>query len=250
VYFHVSRNLVKPLGILHNQRGLTLLVVLFMVVVLGLAMGMTGMVWKTVVQRDREKQLLWVGNQYRLAIKSYATAMTGQGGQVVGGAAVPTVGQKKTVAAVYPNSLEDLLRDPRFQNPVRHIRKLYKDPITGKDFKLIRAGGEVTGAGVATDTAAGGIIGVASTSEETPLKQDGFPDVYKDFKNASSYQDWQFVYTPGQEKQAPQAGAANRLPGGGIKLPGSPSQGAGQPSTTPSGTVNPPLPGSLNPQKP
>jgi type II secretory pathway pseudopilin PulG len=211
---------------------MTLLVVLFMVVVLGLAMGMTGMVWKTVAQRAREEQLLWVGNQYRLAIKSYYK--------------VAHAGARGT----YPKNLDDLLRDPRSVGIVRHIRKLYKDPMTGKDFELIRAGGTVTGAGLATGTATGGIMGVASTSEETPLKQDGFRDVYKDFKNASSYQDWQFVYTPGQEKQAPQAGAANRLPGGGIKLPGSPSQGAGQPSTTPSGTVNPPLPGSLNPQKP
>lgn len=241
---------MRPLGILNNQRGVTLLLVLFMVVVLGLAMGMTGKVWKTVVQRDREEQLLWVGNQYRLAIKSYSTAMVGQGGQVVSGAAVPTVGQKKAVAAVYPNSLQDLLKDPRFQNPVRHIRKLYKDPITGKDFKLIRAGGQVTGAGVATDTATGGIMGVASTSKETPFKQSGFPDVYQDFENAASYQDWQFVYKPGQENLAPQAGAANRLPGGGSALPGSSIQGGGRPSTGPSGAVNPPLPGSLNPQQP
>jgi type II secretory pathway pseudopilin PulG len=217
--------LVKLLRILQNQRGMTLLVVIFMVVVLGLAMGMTGMVWKTVVQRDREEQLLWVGNQYRLAIESYANAMVGQGGQVAGAAAVPTVGQQETVAAAYPSSLDDLLKDPRFPGTVRHIRKLYKDPMTGKDFELIRAGGTVTGLTVAT--AAGGIMGVVSTSKEEPFKKSGFAEEYKDFDNASSYQDWQFVFKPGQQGQVPQAGAANRLPGNGN-----------------SGSPFPPLPGT------
>jgi type II secretory pathway pseudopilin PulG len=227
---------------LQNQQGMTLLVVIFMVVVLGLAASMTGMVWKTVVQRDREEQLLWVGNQYRLAIESYANAMVGQGGQVAATAAVPTVGQKKTVAAAYPTNLDDLLKDPRFPGTVRHIRKLYKDPMTGQDFKLIRAGGGVAGASIGTAT--GGIMGVVSTSKEEPFRKSGFADEYQDFESASSYQDWQFVYQPGQTNRTPQAGAANRLPGGGSQLPGSSSPGMGQPSASPANPFNPPLPGS------
>jgi type II secretory pathway pseudopilin PulG len=223
---HLLGDNLKAPQIMKNQQGMTLLVVLFMLVVLGLAMGMTGMVWKTVAQRDREKQLLWVGNQYRLAIESYySTAHAGARGS-------------------YPAKLEDLLRDPRSLGIVRHIRRLYKDPMTGRDFKVIRAGGEV--AGVKVGTATGGIMGVVSTCKEEPFKKGGFPEGYKDFENATTYQDWQFVFKPSQQGQVPQAGAANRLPAGGSQLPGSANQGTGLPSSQPGKPLNPPLPGSQN----
>ena len=199
-YLPGRKSILNSRRFLQNQRGVTLLIVLIMVVVLGLTLGIAGSTWKTIVQRAREEQLLWVGAQYRQAIESYfETAQAG-------------------VPATYPNSLEDLLKDPRFPQTVRHIRKLYKDPMTGKDFEPVRAGGVVTGtAGVGEGT--GGIIGVRSTSKEEPFKKDGFPEEYADFRNAQRYSDWAFIFRPSPAQlnqggsQTPGTGQ-NPAPGG------------------------------------
>jgi len=202
--FHPGRkSILNSRRFLQNQRGITLLIVLIMVVVLGLTLGIAGSTWKTIVQRAREEQLLWVGDQYRRAIESYfETAQAG-------------------VPGTYPHSLDDLLKDPRFPQTVRHIRKLYKDPMTGKDFEPVRAGGAVTGtAGIGEG--AGGIIGVRSTSQQEPFKKDGFPEEYADFRKAQRYSDWAFVYRPSPAQpnqggsQTPGTGQ-NRATGG---LPG------------------------------
>ena len=62
------------------------------------------------------------------------------------------------------------------------MRKVYRDPITGKDdWTLIR-------------TNDGGIIGVASSSIATPIKKRNF-DIDDDlFEDKECYCDWQFVY--------------------------------------------------------
>ena len=53
-------------------------------------------------------ELLWRGDQYRRAIESYYTkAHAG-------------------VAATYPRTLEDLVKDPRSLQTLRHIRQLFK----------------------------------------------------------------------------------------------------------------------------
>ena len=54
-----------------NQRGAILLLLLVMVVVVGLAAGMAGQSWRSTVQRAREAELLWRGQQYQKAITSY-----------------------------------------------------------------------------------------------------------------------------------------------------------------------------------
>ncbi len=173
---------------LKNQRGATLMIVLVLVVIVGLSAGIAGSTWKTVMQRAREEQLLWVGEQYRRAIESYVShrGVTGQAGG--GGIQSIRLGQsdeeKNRAAAFlgYPNSLEDLLKDPRSLQTVRHIRRLYKDPMTGEDFELVLAPGNR-------------IKGVRSTSKEEPFKKDGFPAEYDNFKDADSYQKWEFVYS-------------------------------------------------------
>lgn len=65
------------------------------------------------IKREREEELIHRGVQYSRAIRSFA---------------------KKT--GRYPNTLEQL----RDTGGVRVIRKLYKDPITGGDFRLLHAG--------------------------------------------------------------------------------------------------------------
>ena len=55
---------------LTNQHGVALMAVLMAVTILGLMSGIAGSSWKTIVQRGKEQELLWRGNQYRLAIES------------------------------------------------------------------------------------------------------------------------------------------------------------------------------------
>lgn len=171
-----------PLG---NERGVTLLMVLMAVVVLGLSLGVAGSTWRTVMQREREKELLFHGDQYRKAIESYYTK--GHAGR-----------------QTYPRSLEDLLKDPRSVETVRHLRRLFNDPMTGEDWELIREGGKISGT-VQASVETGRIKGVHSTSDLEPFKVDGFDEEYEEFADAETYRDWEFVYEP---KQQPAKGKA------------------------------------------
>jgi type II secretory pathway pseudopilin PulG len=158
----VNGQIRMSLSPIANERGATLMVVLVMIVVLGLGAGMAGTTWKTVVQKSKEEELLFRGDQYRRAIESYLR--TGHPG----------------IAAQYPAELKDLVRDPRSPGTVRHIRRLYSDPMTGGDWELIRDQG-------------GRITGVRSASGERPFRQDGFPKGYESFRGAARYSDWDFV---------------------------------------------------------
>jgi type II secretory pathway pseudopilin PulG len=199
----------SPLHPLHNQHGATLMVVLLMMVIMGLAAGIAGNTWKNVMQREREEELLFRGNQYRRAVESYfKMAHAGAKGAL-------------------PKSVEDLLKDPRSLQTLRHLREAYKDPFTGEDFELVQEGGTVTGLPGAVQSLAG-IRGVRSTSSLQPFKQHGFSVPYEDFDGAEAYNDWEFVFTPTQAQR----------PGAG--QPAVP--GAGQPQMP--GTGQPPLPGT------
>lgn len=160
-----------------GERGVTLMVVLVALVVIGLAAGIAGRATSSLLQQEREAELLFRGDQYRRAIERYHKAKHG------------------SAAGMYPNKLEDLLRDPRSVQIKRHLRQLYKDPFSGGDFDLIQQGGEITGlSGGATSL--GVIKGVRSSSQLKPFKEDGFPRVYEAFRGADTYSKWEFIYEP------------------------------------------------------
>jgi type II secretory pathway pseudopilin PulG len=180
------------------QRGFTYLGVLFFVAVIGVGLAVVGLVWHTAVRRDREGQLLFVGEQYRRAIKSYYDASPG--------------------AKQYPRSFEELLLDPRFPNVRRHLRRIYRDPIGGgEDWELVKAPD-------------GAILGVHSRSKDKPLKAAGFPPEFAAFEAAETYADWVFAYAPAQGEPLPPGAnpgisdpGRNPTPGGdamGRDLPG------------------------------
>ena len=78
----------------------------------------------TARQREREAELLWVGQQYRQAIESYYRASPGLNKHL-------------------PVSFDELLRDPRFPQPVRHLRRLYPDPMQPEaPWGLLRRGSQ------------------------------------------------------------------------------------------------------------
>ena len=153
-----------PDSVLVSQRGFTYIGMLIFVAVLGIGLAASGVVFHQQAQREKEKQLLFVGDQIRYAIAQYYEKSPG--------------GNKR-----FPERLEDLLLDQRYPALQRYLRRVYKDPMIGsKEWELVRAPD-------------GGIIGVYSNAKEKPLKTDNFPAGYEDFKDAKSYVDWKFVYT-------------------------------------------------------
>ena len=146
-----------------GARGLVLLALLIFLSLAGLATALGAEGWATVRKRERETELLFVGDQYRRAIESYWRAGSGR-------------------ARTLPPSLEVLLADDRFPTPVRHLRRLYPDPLTGEGFSPVRLGGA--------------IVGVQSISKDAPLKTANFPLRYRQFEGSISYEQWQFVFVP------------------------------------------------------
>lgn len=147
-----------------SQRGFSYLFVLMLIATIGLGLGAAGSLWQTHAQRAREIDLLFVGEQYRQAIRSYYELDPGQ----------PRL----------PQTLDDLTGDNRRPTPVRHLRRAYRDPMTGGEFVLIRA----------PDTQ--GILGVHSAASAAPLKTAGFAAENETFTDAASYREWRFVLTP------------------------------------------------------
>ncbi len=147
-----------------NSRGFTYLAVLIAVAVMGAALAAGAAVYSQRAQREKEAELLFVGNQYRAAIRSYYERSPG--------------GAKR-----YPQKLEDMLEDRRYPALMRHLRRLYPDPITGKPMQPVEA-------------PSGGIMGVASPSEEAPLKTRNFRPRDEAFTDAKTYSAWKFTYSP------------------------------------------------------
>lgn len=156
-----------------HQRGAIFLVVLFLVAATGAGLAAFGRSWQMEAQRQREAALLDAGAAYRRAIGRYFEA---------------TPGPLKT----YPPDLASLLLDPRFPDARRHLRQPLPDPMSGQtNWVLLPAPG-------------GGIAGVASRSNERPLKRAGFPEVHRGFETLAEqrgerlrYRDWEFIYSPG-----------------------------------------------------
>jgi type II secretory pathway pseudopilin PulG len=129
-------------------------------------------VWTVQKQREREDQLLFVGNEYQQAIRRYYFA-------------APTGSPR-----VLPPGFEALLEDNRYPNPVRHLRRLYPDPITGgSEWGEVRVGERLSG--------------VYSLSESRPIKQAGFPAAHENFKDRSRYRDWVFAFSGAQRMDTP-----------------------------------------------
>ena len=98
---------------------------------MGVTLALTGVTWQTVVQREKETDLLFVGGEFRRAIQKYYADH-----------------------GLYPRQLADLLKDPSFPGTRRYLRKIYFDPITGKkEWGVLR-------------TPDGSIMGIFSTSDE------------------------------------------------------------------------------------
>ncbi|NTV94324.1 MAG: type II secretion system protein [Thiobacillus sp.] len=144
--------------------GYTYIGLLVLVAIMGLGLTAAAEVWLTEQQREKERELLFIGNQFRQALDQYYRNTPGR-------------------ALRYPLSLEDLLEDPRYPMPRRYLRKIYPDPMTrGTQWGL------VTGP-------KGEIYGVHSLSEEAPLKKGNFKSADRDFEGKTRYSEWLFMHS-------------------------------------------------------
>ncbi|HEY5761730.1 MAG TPA: type II secretion system protein [Rhodocyclaceae bacterium] len=156
-----------------RQRGAAYLTLMISVAVISAILATTAEIVSHAQQRAREQHLLWVGDQIRRALVSYARFPAG--------------------IDTYPKELEDLVNDRRRPLVQNHLRRLYFDPMTGStDWGVVRNPQQR-------------IVGVFSKSTLTPIKTAGFPTHYNEFEKATSYADWQFVVAAAAQPAAPVA---------------------------------------------
>ena len=147
-----------------RAHGVVLMGLVVLLALAGLAMLRFGESAATARQRERETQLLWVGQQYMQALESYYRA---------------TPGPLKHL----PVTMEELVRDTRFPNPVRHLRRLYPDPLQPEvPWGILKRGNQ--------------IIGVYSRSDDAPMRRSGFPAGLESFEGATQYSAWRFLFVP------------------------------------------------------
>jgi type II secretory pathway pseudopilin PulG len=165
------RRAVRIRGVMQGSgygRGFTYIGLLILIAVIGVAATASVQLGVVLQRRAAEEQLLDIGMQFRNALISYANATP--------------VGQKRA-----PSSLQDLLKDPRYPNPRRHLRKLDADPLTGKEEW-----------GIVSWPDGSGIAGVYSLSKACPIKIGRFDAPFQSFEGKTSYQDWLFAVDPVQ----------------------------------------------------
>lgn len=252
------------------EGGYAMAALLVSIAVMGVLMSVMLPAWKTLVQREREEELVFRGEQYARAVGLF----------------------QRKFAGAFPPSIDILVQQ-------KFLRRAYKDPVTGGDFQVLYqnsamavpgmgrpgAGGQPgaggmaasrpgqitespglvpattgpggglggsTGGGLGSGTAGGlgggtattagprgGIIGVTSKSSKASFRL---------YKGRSKYNEWQFVYTqasnqigvPGQSRPGMPGGAGSSRPGG---VPGSTRPGSIGPSSSPFG-------GSGTPRRP
>ncbi|MBI5889586.1 MAG: type II secretion system protein [Nitrosomonadales bacterium] len=155
--------------------GFTYIGLLLIVTIMGVGLVTTSEVWHTAQKREKERELLFIGNQFRQALNGYYEH---------------TPGRERR----YPLRLEDLLKDPRYQSTQRYLRKIFADPV---------GGGEKWGLVRGPD---GEIYGVHSLSEDEPMKKSNFSLADRNFEGKTKYADWVFMHVPGQRPASPSPG--------------------------------------------
>jgi type II secretory pathway pseudopilin PulG len=161
-------------GAWSRERGYTYLLVLFLVAGLGLFAAQAGVVWQAATQREREAELLAVGSEMAGAIAAYRDATP---------AGRPA----------WPTTLQQLVEDKRFPTPRRHLRRIYRDPLTGRaEWGLVREGDA--------------IVGIHSLSNLAPIRRHELSPALDDAaKSATRYSEW--IFRPAVQGGA-SAGAA------------------------------------------
>ncbi|MCX6539431.1 MAG: type II secretion system protein [Acidobacteria bacterium] len=248
---------------LTGQSGYAMAVLLVTLAVMGVVIGVAMPIWRTVIQREKEEELIFRGRQYTRAIGLF----------------------QRRFANTYPPSF-DMLVEQKF------LRKKFKDPMTEDgEFQVLYQGsalalpggrgsqsgttGLQTGSGASAFGAGsqGAVIGVASSRQgELPSMMSitggrggtgpqvgviGVASKSTDksiriLDGRSRYSEWQFIWQP---TAAPGRGGGANQPGGrggrgeqgGFGMPGSgagPGRGQGGGRQPGSGRQGPGIPPS------
>jgi len=152
-------------GSAHRARGFTYVALLIAVAIVGAGLAGAAELWSQGERRDREQELLFVGGEFRRAIERYYQQSPG-------------------VVKSYPQELSDLIEDRRFPSARRHLRRIYRDPMTG------------TAEWGVLEAPTGGIMGVRSLSSAETLKKAGFTPENRALEGAARYSEWGFSYQP------------------------------------------------------
>jgi len=160
-----------------RQGGFTLVGTLLIVAILALVAAASARMGALIHRRFAEQALLEDGVAFSRALGSYARATP--------------PGQPDA-----PRTLQELLRDPRLPGRVRHLRRIYADPLTGKDDW-----------GIERDPT-GRILAIFSLARGKPIKRGDFEPRFSTFAGQKTYQGWKFMRTPEE------SGRASNAPGG------------------------------------
>jgi type II secretory pathway pseudopilin PulG len=145
-----------------RQRGFVLVAWLIVVALFAAVASMTAVRWSDELRREREQELLRIGDEIAGAIASYRTASAGS-------------------ARKYPPQLEDLLDDRRAFGTLRHLRRLPGDPVMrGAAWGVLRSPD-------------GGVMGIYSTSVEMPMRRIPARLQHVDLPATARYAEWHFV---------------------------------------------------------
>ena len=126
-----------------NDAGFSLPAMLVLIAAIGCAATGADLTSRYRVAREKEAELIFRGLAYIRAIKSFYLA------------------EKEPLKRRLPRDMEELENDPRAAHR-RHIRKLYKDPLNGGDFRILKG--------------SGGVVGVASSSTARVFRRTRISD--------------------------------------------------------------------------
>lgn len=193
-----------------KNQGFVYVGLLIGLVVIGIGLSAVSEVWHQSRQREREEELLFIGNQFRQAITRYY--LDSPRGKMR-----------------FPMSMDELLQDDRSPDAShRYLRKLYVDPMTNKaDWGEIHLPG-------------GQLVGIYSQSNDAPLKVAEFRLRDKDFADKTRYSEWVF-------RSALPAANPILSPNGGYSTSSTSPQGIG--SSTPQRPLIPTRSGPLPRQR-
>lgn len=145
-----------------SSRGFTYVWMLAALALLSIGLAAVGERWADQAKRERERELVRVGVIYAQAIARYYAVSPGS-------------------LRHYPPALKDLTEDSRMVGTVRHIRRLYADPLDpARAWGILRAPD-------------GGVLGIYSQSDDQPLHTALLDIGVAVLPPAGRYSDWKFA---------------------------------------------------------